>query len=103
VHEVVAAPFAVSQFEVTWDEWDACVKYGDRPRFDSTRGRGTRPVINVTWEQTEVRGMVLGNDGPTTGFTEANKVYGTRRTSTYPWGNEIGNNAIAAVRQRLGG
>src|SRR5262249_49746109 len=31
-HEVtIAKPFAVSKSEVTWDEWDACVKYGDCP------------------------------------------------------------------------
>jgi formylglycine-generating enzyme required for sulfatase activity len=29
-HEVkIAKRFAVSRFELTWDEWDACVKYGD--------------------------------------------------------------------------
>src|SRR4030095_8852074 len=29
-HKVVfAEPFAVSKFEVTFDQWDACVAYGD--------------------------------------------------------------------------
>jgi formylglycine-generating enzyme required for sulfatase activity len=41
--EVEIAPrFAVSRFEVTWDEWDACVKYGDCAHniSDSTGGMG---------------------------------------------------------------
>ena len=52
-HEVtIAKPFAVSKFEVTWDEWGACVKYGDCPHIsDSAWGYSTRPVINVTWDQ----------------------------------------------------
>jgi hypothetical protein len=47
----IAKPFAISKFEVTWDEWDACVKYGDCPQVDDSGfGRGTKPVINVSWD-----------------------------------------------------
>ena len=36
-HEVTfAKPFAVSKFEVTFDEWDACVAYGDCDRVSAT-------------------------------------------------------------------
>jgi formylglycine-generating enzyme required for sulfatase activity len=54
-HEVTfAKPFAVSKFEVTFDDWDACVAYGDCPRAsDSGWGRGRRPVINVSWDDTK--------------------------------------------------
>ena len=96
-HEVtIATPFAVSQFEVTWDEWDACVKYGDCPQIpDSTWGRGTRPVINVTWEQTKkyVAWFSEMTGQPYRLLTEAEWEYAARAgTSTaYPWGNEIGN------------
>ena len=39
----IANRFAVSRFEVTWDEWDVCVKYGDCPQVeDSGFGRGTK-------------------------------------------------------------
>ena len=51
-HKVtIAAPFAVSKFEVTFDEWDACATYGDcDPRIrDNGFGRGRKPVINVSW------------------------------------------------------
>ena len=47
----IAKPFAVSKFEVTFDEWDACVAYDDCAPVvnDNGWGRGRRPVINVTW------------------------------------------------------
>ncbi|MGH6925211.1 MAG: SUMF1/EgtB/PvdO family nonheme iron enzyme [Propylenella sp.] len=57
-HEVtIAAPFAVGKFEVTFDEWDACIAAGgcgdgsDRTAFDMGWGRGNRPVIMVTWHE----------------------------------------------------
>ena len=49
---VIAKPFALSKFEVTFDEWDACVADGGcgghRPD-DQGWGRGKQPVINVSW------------------------------------------------------
>ncbi len=49
--ETLAAPLAVSAFEITFAEWDACIADGGctvKPR-DSGWGRGRRPVINVSW------------------------------------------------------
>ena len=47
-HEVtVAKPFAVSKFEVTFEEWDACVVATACPRVPDHWGRGDMPVINV--------------------------------------------------------
>ena len=53
-HEVsVGAPFAVSKFEVTFDEWEACALEGGcanyRPQ-DGGWGRGRRPVIYVSFD-----------------------------------------------------
>jgi formylglycine-generating enzyme required for sulfatase activity len=53
-HEVtVAAPFAISEFEITFDEWEACALEGGcanyRPQ-DSGWGRGRRPVIYVSYD-----------------------------------------------------
>lgn len=46
-----AAPFAVGKYEVTFTEWDACVADGGcESRPDEGWGRGTRPVINLYWE-----------------------------------------------------
>jgi hypothetical protein len=48
---VIANPFAIGKFLVTFAEWDACVAAGacsHRPE-DRGWGRDTRPVINVSW------------------------------------------------------
>ena len=48
----IGAPFAVGKYEVTFDEWDSCVRgggcRGHRPD-DQGRGRGRRPVTDVSW------------------------------------------------------
>ena len=57
VHEVrILGPLAVGVYEVTFSEWEACVNGGGcgghRPG-DGGWGRGKRPVINVSWEDTQ--------------------------------------------------
>ena len=52
-HEVTIQPFAMGVYEVTFREWEACVADGycqsrTKPG-DFNWGRGTRPVINVSW------------------------------------------------------
>jgi formylglycine-generating enzyme required for sulfatase activity len=44
----IAKPFAVSEADVTFDDWDACVAYGDCEEVVDRWGRGQQPVINVT-------------------------------------------------------
>ena len=55
-HEVTLRSFAMGVKEVTFDEWDACVRGGGcggyRPH-DAGWGRGARPVINVNWENAQ--------------------------------------------------
>ena len=49
----VAAPFAVSTAEITFEEWDACARAGGCGGLipdNEGWGRGTRPVIHVSWE-----------------------------------------------------
>ncbi len=49
-HEVtVAEPFAVSKFEVSFEEWDACVAAGQCPDVAAPWGRGRMPVVNASW------------------------------------------------------
>jgi len=49
-HEVtVAEPFAVSKFEVSFEEWDACVAAARCPSVPDHWGRGRLPAINVSW------------------------------------------------------
>jgi len=44
--------FAAGKFEVTFNEWDACVSDGgcERRSEDQGWGRGQRPVIKVSWD-----------------------------------------------------
>jgi formylglycine-generating enzyme required for sulfatase activity len=49
---VIATPFAISKYEVTFTRWDACAEAGACNHYrpdDQGWGRGTRPVINVSW------------------------------------------------------
>jgi formylglycine-generating enzyme required for sulfatase activity len=49
----IASPFAVSKFEITFDEWDACLKGGGCGSYrpdDEHWGRGKRPIMNISWE-----------------------------------------------------
>jgi formylglycine-generating enzyme required for sulfatase activity len=52
-HKVkIDKPFAVGKFEVTWDDWEACVAMrgcDGRPTSDSGYGKGRQPLINVSW------------------------------------------------------
>jgi formylglycine-generating enzyme required for sulfatase activity len=97
-HEVTfAKPFAVSRFEITFDEWDACAHYGDCDTHisDTGFGRGRQPVINVTWADAQRYAAWLSK---MTGkkyrlLSEAEYEYAARAgTSTaYPWGAQIGH------------
>ena len=56
VHRVtIPRRLAVGVYEVTFEEWDACLKDGgckhDSIWGDRGWGRGRRPVIDVTWEE----------------------------------------------------
>ncbi len=94
VHRVtIDYPFAVGKYEVTFDEWEACVAAGGcshRPD-DESWGRGTRPVINVSWEDAQEYGKWLSRK---TGqfyrlLSEAEWEYVARAgtTTKYWWGN----------------
>ena len=51
----IERPFAVGKYEITFDDWEACV--ADRRcarQDDSGFGRGQRPVINVSYEDTSL-------------------------------------------------
>jgi formylglycine-generating enzyme required for sulfatase activity len=98
-HNVVfARPFAVARFDVTFDDWDACVAYGDCPGVSDSGGwgHGRQPVINVTWGDARHYAAWLSR---MTGklyrlLSEAEFEYAARAgtQTAYPWGNEIGNN-----------
>jgi formylglycine-generating enzyme required for sulfatase activity len=92
---VIAKRFAVSKFDVTFADWDACVSVGGCPKAtDSAFGRDTRPVINVTWDDAQQYAAWFSK---MTGqryrlLTEAEWEYAARAGSTtvYSWGDGIG-------------
>jgi formylglycine-generating enzyme required for sulfatase activity len=94
-HEVtIARPFAVSKFEVTFQEWDACVTAGACPQIPDGWGRGGMPVINVSWVDAKQYVTWLSQ---LTGkqyrlLTEAEWEYAARAGSTthYSWGDDPG-------------
>lgn len=98
----IAKPFAVSKYELTFDDWNACVKGGGcndyRPN-DQGWGRGTRPVVNVSWVDAQQYVAWLSQ---VTGKTyrllsEAEYEYAARAgtTTEYPWGDSLKLNGRA--------
>jgi formylglycine-generating enzyme required for sulfatase activity len=89
-------PFAVGKFEVTFDEWDACVAHRGctREPDDRSWGRGRRPVMNVSWDDAKqyVAWIAKLTGKPYRLLTEAEWEYAARAgtTTTYSWGNDIG-------------
>ena len=106
----IGTPFAVGVYEVTFAEWDACVAAGGcggyRPE-DEGWGRGSRPVINVSWEDAReyVRWLSRETGGEYRMLTEAEWEYVVRAGTTTAryWGERetgqcrFGNGADAAA------
>ncbi|NIO43306.1 MAG: SUMF1/EgtB/PvdO family nonheme iron enzyme, partial [Burkholderiales bacterium] len=46
-----AKPFAIGKYEVTFEEWNQCVKASKCVAADDdSMGGGRRPVVNVNWD-----------------------------------------------------
>ena len=98
----IAKSFAVSKYELTFADWDACVKGGgcnDYKPPDQGWGRGQQPVINVNWDDAQQYVAWLSQ---VTGKTyrllsEAEYEYAARAgtTTVYPWDDDIKVNGAA--------
>jgi formylglycine-generating enzyme required for sulfatase activity len=100
-HKVkIDKPFAVGKFEITWDDWEACVAMrgcDGRSTSDSGFGKGRQPLINVSWDQAKAYLAWLSRmTGKTYRLlTEAEWEYAARGVTSadaphppYPWGDK---------------
>ena len=98
LHRVtIARPFAVSSFEVTFDQWDVCVAKGTCAHVPAgSMGGGTEPIITVSWDDVQqyVAWFSKMTGRPYRLLSEAEWEYAARAgtTTAYSWGDEIGKN-----------
>ena len=96
VHQVsIRKPFYIGKYEVTYDEWDACVMDRGctyRPA-DAGAGRGRRPVTDVDWNDAKTYAAWLSQKtGKTYRLpTESEWEYAARggTSSPYSWGRSV--------------
>ncbi|MFO1100080.1 MAG: SUMF1/EgtB/PvdO family nonheme iron enzyme [Xanthobacteraceae bacterium] len=105
-HKVtIGRPFAVSKYDVTFNDWDACVSVGGCPREgragDVDWGRDTRPVIYVSWDDAQqyVAWLSKMTGKPYRLLSDAEFEYAARAgtQTAYPWGDDIGENNANCV------
>jgi formylglycine-generating enzyme required for sulfatase activity len=108
----IPRPFAISRTAVTWNQWEACVRDGwcdgigvetalragpdGQPNPDFVDfGRGTRPVVGVSWYDAQhFVGWLNAKTGEDDAYrlpSEAEWEYAARAgtTTAYPWGDTL--------------
>ena len=91
----IASPFAVSKFDVTFAEWDACVAVGGcLQASEGGMGGGTKPVVDITWDEAQqyVKWLSTMTGKPYRLLSEAEWEYAARAgtITVYFWGDDVG-------------
>ena len=101
----IPAPLAVGKYEVTFAEWDACVRDGGCESYrppDHGWGRGRRPVIEVTWGRakayTEWLSRKTGREYRLLSESEWEYVARAGSTTDYWWGDDPGEGRANCYR-----
>jgi formylglycine-generating enzyme required for sulfatase activity len=95
-HKVAIKSFAVSKFELTFNQWEVCSLLGGctHQPWDQDWGRGSSPVIGVNWDDAQqyVAWLSRQTGKPYRLLSEAEWEYAARASSNgaYAWGENVG-------------
>jgi formylglycine-generating enzyme required for sulfatase activity len=81
-------PFAVSKYEATFAQWDACVAEGKCPKADDAGfGRGKFPAVNISWPEAKAYAdwLAAKTGKPYRLISESEYEYAARAGSKTAW------------------